>query len=158
LIKKRHDGEDDITILNQNSMMSSFNNILTLVTASIGAIAAISLIVAGFLIMNVSFVSVSRRKEEIGLLKALGATAKEVRNIFLAEALLLVGFGVVIGLFLGYGITALVVFIWPIYPLAIPWWATVASITVSLSIGLLFSWLPASNAAKLDPVQALRGN
>lgn len=158
LIKKRHDGEDDITILNQNSMMSSFNNILTLVTASIGAIAAISLIVAGFLIMNVSFVSVSRRKEEIGLLKALGATAKEVRNIFLAEALLLVGFGVAIGLFLGYGITALVVFIWPIYPLAIPWWATVASITVSLSIGLLFSWLPASNAAKLDPVQALRGN
>ncbi|OUS27264.1 hypothetical protein A9Q98_09590 [Thalassotalea sp. 42_200_T64] len=158
LIKKRHEGEDDITILTQNSLMNSFNKILTLVTASIGAIAAISLVVAGFLIMNVSFVSVSRRKEEIGLLKALGATAKEIRLIFLTEALLLVSLGVLTGLSLGYGLTALAAIIWPVFPLSIPWWASVASIVVSLSIGLLFSWLPAAHAAKQDPVLALRGN
>lgn len=157
LIKKRHDGEDDITILSQNAMMSSFNNILTTVTAAIGAIAAISLIVAGFLIMNVSYISVARRKEEIGLLKALGATAAQVRNMFLFEALMLVGIGVTIGLGFGYLSTEILASLWPIYPVAIPWWATVASIVVSLFIGLLFAWLPANNAAKQDPVKALRG-
>ncbi|WOH38911.1 ABC transporter permease [Thalassotalea fonticola] len=158
LIKKRHDGEDDITILTQNSLMNSFDKILTLVTASIGAIAAISLVVAGFLIMNVSFVSVSRRKQEIGLLKALGATSNEIRQIFLTEALLLVGLGVCIGLVIGYSLTTLAANIWPDFPLTIPWWATIASIIVSLTIGLLFSWLPASHAAKHDPVLALRGS
>ncbi|MDG1733644.1 MAG: ABC transporter permease [Thalassotalea sp.] len=157
LIKKRHEGEADITILSQNSLMSSFNNILNLVTASIGAIAAISLIVAGFLIMNVSYVSVSRRKQEIGLLKALGATAKEVKILFLTEALLLVSLGVVIGLLLGYGSTILAAYLWPEFPLAIPLWATFASVSIALIIGLLFSWLPASHAAKHDPVLALRG-
>ncbi len=158
LIKKRHDGEDDITILTQNSLMSSFNNILNLVTASIGAIAAISLVVAGFLIMNVSYVSVARRKQEIGLLKALGATSNEVRLLFLIESLLLVSFGVIVGLILGYGLTNIAAFMWPTFPLAIPWWATLASISIALFIGLLFSWLPASHAAKHDPVLALRGN
>lgn len=157
LIKKRHEGEADITILSQNSLMSSFNNILNLVTASIGAIAAISLIVAGFLIMNVSYVSVSRRKQEIGLLKALGATAKEVKILFLTEALLLVSLGVFIGLILGYGSTTLAAYLWPQFPLAIPLWATFASISIALVVGLLFSWLPASHAAKHDPVLALRG-
>ncbi|MEW6998662.1 ABC transporter permease [Colwelliaceae bacterium BS250] len=157
LIKKRHEGEADITVLTQNSLMSSFNNILTLVTASIGAIAAISLIVAGFLIMNVSFISVTNRRQEIGLLKALGASAKEVRIIFLTEALLLVGFGVTIGLVIGYSTTLIAAQIYPEFPLTIPWWATVASIFVAMSVGLLFSWLPASKAAKHDPVLALRG-
>jgi putative ABC transport system permease protein len=157
LIKKRHEGEADITILSQNSLMSSFNNILNLVTASIGAIAAISLIVAGFLIMNVSYVSVSRRKQEIGLLKALGATAKEVKILFLTEALLLVSLGVLIGLILGYGSTSLAAYLWPEFPLTIPLWATFASISIALVVGLLFSWLPASHAAKHDPVLALRG-
>lgn len=101
IIKKRHEGEDDITILTQRAMMNAFDNILNVVTVSIGAIAAISLIVAGFLIMNVSFISVSQRKQEIGLLKALGATGAEVRNIFLTEALIVVGLGVLIGLALG---------------------------------------------------------
>ncbi len=158
IIKKRHEGEDDITILTQRAMMNAFDNILNVVTVSIGAIAAISLIVAGFLIMNVSFISVSQRKQEIGLLKALGATGAEVRNIFLTEALIVVGLGVLIGLALGYTLTLVAVVLWPFIPLAIPWWATAASIAVAFGVGLLFSWLPASAAAKQDPVLALRGN
>jgi len=157
IIKKRHDGEDDITVVSQNAMLSSFNNILTLVTASIGAIAAISLVVAGFLIMNVSFISVTKRKSEIGLLKALGATQIEVRNIFLIETLILVSLGVIIGISIGYGSVAIFRYFWPSFPIAIPWWSTLASIAISLIVGLLFSWLPAKKAAQQDPVLALRG-
>lgn len=157
IIKKRHDGEDDVTIISQTSILSAFSNILTAVTASIGAIAGISLIVAGLLIMNVSYVSVSKRREEIGLLKALGATANEVRWLFLSEAILLVGLGIVFGLAFGYLVVAIAVQIWPAFPLAIPWWATVASVFTAFTIGLLFSWLPSSHAAKQDPVLALRG-
>ncbi|WP_114327555.1 ABC transporter permease [Candidatus Colwellia aromaticivorans] len=157
IIAKRHDGEDDISILSQNALMSSFSNILTLVTASIGAIAAISLVVAGFLIMNVSYVSVSRRREEIGLLKAIGATAKEVRQLFLIESFMLVSLGVIAGTVFGYGVVTLASYFWPDFPLAIPWWSPIASSSVALAIGLLFSWLPASYAARQDPVLALRG-
>ncbi|WP_448565429.1 ABC transporter permease [Thalassotalea ganghwensis] len=157
VIKQRHDGEDDVTVVSQNAILASFNNILQLITASIGAIAAISLVVAGFLIMNVSFISVSKRKQEIGLLKAMGATAAEVRNIFLIEALFLVGLGVIIGIALGYLVVAFTVIVWPSFPMAIPWWATFTSSFVALIIGVLFSWLPAKRAAMQDPVLALRG-
>ncbi|MEW6991678.1 ABC transporter permease [Colwelliaceae bacterium 6441] len=157
VIRKRHDGEDDISILSQNALLNSFNNILTIVTASIGAIAAISLIVAGFLIMNVSYISVSRRKNEIGLLKALGASQKEVRHLFLTESILLVSLGVFIGIIIGYSAVAIVAHFWPSFPLAIPWWATLASACLAILVGVVFSWLPASHAAKQDPVIALRG-
>jgi putative ABC transport system permease protein len=90
-------------------------------------------------------------------LKALGATAKEVKILFLTEALLLVSLGVLIGLILGYGSTSLAAYLWPEFPLTIPLWATFASISIALVVGLLFSWLPASHAAKHDPVLALRG-
>jgi len=157
VIKKRHDGEDDISVLNQNALLNSFNNILFVVTAAIGAIASISLIVAGFLIMNVSYVSVSRRRSEIGLLKALGASRREIRQLFLVESLILVGFGVFAGIAVGYTLVALANNLWQNFPLAIPWWATFSSAGVAIIIGLIFSWLPASYAAKQDPVVALRG-
>jgi len=157
-IKERHEGEDDISILSQKSLITSFSRILTLVTASIGAIAAISLIVAGFLIMNVSYISVSRRREEIGLLKAIGATSVEIRTLFLTESLLLVGVGVALGIIFGYGTVILVSKLWPVFPIAIPWWATLAASLIALIIGLLFSWLPAAQAARHDPVLALKGD
>ncbi|GLX80170.1 ABC transporter permease [Thalassotalea insulae] len=158
VIAKRHDGEDDISIVSQNALLNSFNNIITLVTAAIGAIAAISLIVAGFLIMNVCYVSVSRRKSEIGLLKALGASKNEVRRLFLTESVILVSIGVTIGVLVGYSLVFLAHQLWPGFPLRIPWWATISSTLLAAIIGILFSWLPASMAAKQDPVIALRGS
>jgi putative ABC transport system permease protein len=158
LIKKRHDGEDDITIVSQNAVMSSFTSILNAITIFIGAIASISLVVAGLLIMNVSFISVNRRKQEIGLLKALGATSVEVRQLFMTESSLLISIGVMLGLSLGYGLVALSNYSYPTFTLVIPWWAAIASSASAFIIGLLFTWLPASVAAKQDPVLALRGN
>ena len=158
LIKKRHDDEEDITIISQNAMMSSFDRISNFLTVAIGVIASISLVVAGFLIMNVSYISVSKRQQEIGLLKAIGATANEVRIIFLTESALLICFGVSLGLATGYSLAALFNQFIPSFVLIIPWWAAVASGIMSFIIGLLFTWLPAAKAASQDPVSAMRGN
>jgi putative ABC transport system permease protein len=158
LIKKRHDDEEDITIISQNAMMSSFDRISNFLTVAIGVIASISLVVAGFLIMNVSYISVSKRQQEIGLLKAIGATANEVRIIFLTESALLIFFGVSLGLATGYILAALFNQFITSFMLIIPWWAAVASGLMSFIIGLLFTWLPAAKAAGQDPVSAMRGN
>lgn len=158
LIKKRHDDEEDITIISQNAMLSSFDRISNFLTIAIGVIASISLVVAGFLIMNVSYISVSKRQQEIGLLKAIGATANEVRIIFLTESALLICLGVCLGLATGYTLTTLFNQFIASFVLIIPWWAAVTSGVMSFVIGLLFTWLPAAKAASQDPVSAMRGN
>lgn len=156
-IAQRHEGEADITIISQDAMLSAFNKIIVAVTASIGAIAAISLIVAGILIMNVSYISVSQRREEIGLLKSLGASGREVRLIFIISSLVITSFGTLAGLILSYSIVFIIQTNFPSIPLAIPWWSTLAAIFMSFIMVLLFSWLPANKAAAVDPILALRG-
>jgi len=156
-IAKRHDGEADITIVSQDSVLNAFNKIILAVTASIGAIAAISLLVAGILIMNVSYISVSQRREEIGLLKSLGASASEIHQIFLIGSLVLTLFGVLIGIVLSYFLIFLINVNFPDIPIAIPWWSTASASVTAIVVGLLFSWLPANKAAAVDPILALRG-
>lgn len=157
IIAKRHDGEADITIVSQDSMISAFNKILIGVTASIGAIAAISLVVAGILIMNVSYIAVSQRQEEIGLLKSLGASAKEVHRIFITSSVVLTSFGTLSGLLFSYSVVLIVQYNFPDIPIAIPWWSTLAAILMAFVLAVLFSWLPANKAASIDPILALRG-
>ncbi len=156
IIRERHDGEEDVTIITQDSVISSFNNIIATLTVVVGAIASISLVVAGILIMNVSLVSVSQRRQEIGLLKALGASALDVRQLFLGESLMLVVFGSAIGVLFAQAVFATVKYFFPSVPLAAPWWAIVSAVLVAVVCGLLFSWWPAHRAAKLDPVLAMR--
>ena len=156
-IAQRHEGEADITIISQDAMLSAFNKIIVAVTASIGAIAAISLIVAGILIMYVSYISVSQLREEIGLLKSLGASVREVRLIFIISSLVITSFGTLAGLILSYSIVFIIQTNFPSIPLAIPWWSTLAAIFMSFIMALLFSWLPANKAAAVDPILALRG-
>ena len=156
-VAKRHDGEADITIVSQDSMISAFNKILIGVTASIGAIAAISLVVAGILIMNVSYIAVSQRQQEIGLLKSLGASAKEVHRIFIISSVVLTSFGTFAGLLFSYFLVFIVQYNFPDIPIAIPWWSTLAAILMAFILAILFSWLPANKAASTDPILALRG-
>jgi putative ABC transport system permease protein len=100
-------------------------------------------------------VTVSQRTAEIGLIKAIGATARQVRMLFLTEALLLSGFGAILGLVLGaMGIGGLGT-IYPDFPIAAPLWSPIAAAGVALGTGLIFGVLPAGRAARLDPVQAL---
>ncbi len=157
VIRDRHEGEDDITIVSQDSIIAAFNNILTTLTLAIGAIAAISLLVAGILIMNISLISVTQRRQEIGLLKALGASGRQVRTLFLGESLLLVSLGSLLGIAFALLVVSLLATIWPDFPLAPPLWAIPAAVITALLSGLFFSWLPAKRAAALDPVLAMRG-
>ncbi len=158
VIRQRHDGEDDITIVSQESVLAAFDSILTTLTLAVAAIAAISLLVAGILIMNISLISVSQRRAEIGLLKAIGASGDQVRRLFLGESLLLTLGGSVLGVVVAYGAVFAVRQVWPVFPLMPPWWAAPAATGTALLAGLVFSWLPAGRAARLDPVLAMQGS
>lgn len=156
-IRRRHDGEDDVTIITQDAMLSTFDRILRALTYTVGGIAGISLAVAGILIMNVMLVAVSQRIGEIGLIKALGGSERQVLRLFLTEAVMLAGAGAVAGLLLaGMGII-LVNHLYPSFPFAAPLWAPFAAAGVAMSTGLLFGVMPARRAARMDPVQALTG-
>jgi putative ABC transport system permease protein len=155
IISDRHQGEKDVTVITQDAVLATFDKILQTLTLSVAGIAAISLIVAGILIMNVMLVSVSQRTSEIGLLKALGTPDRQIVILFLAEAGLLSTAGAVLGVIFGEIGSQLIGYFYPVLPVGAPWWAFVAAIAVALITGLLFSLLPARRAAQLDPVEAL---
>lgn len=155
ILKARHDGEEDVTVITQDAVLATFDRILGTLTYGVAGIAAISLAVAGILVMNVMLVAVTQRTNEIGLLKALGAEGAAIRDAFLAEASLLSAAGAVVGYLLGQaGAFALRVTI-PVLPAYPPDWAVVAALATALGTGLLFGVMPARRAARLDPVQAL---
>jgi putative ABC transport system permease protein len=155
VLRERHAGQEDVTILTQDSVLDTFNQILRALTAALAGIAAISLGVAGLGIMNVMLVSVSERTREVGLLKALGVTQSQVVSVFLVEAAILSTAGGAIGLLAGLGAGRFLQRLYPDFPIQPPGWAVVAAVVVSCSVGLIFGILPARNAARLDPVQAL---
>ncbi len=155
LMKARHQGELDVTLITQDSIMGAFNQIFDVLTWALMAIASISLLVSGILIMNVTLISISQRTEEIGLLKALGAHRQEIRRLFVTEAVLITLMAALIGMALASGLLALAQHQWPSLPLQPPPWALWSALGVALASATLFSWLPASKAARLDPLTAL---
>jgi putative ABC transport system permease protein len=154
VIVERH-GEEDVTVITQDAVLTTFSGILGALTLALGAIAAISLTVAGVGIMNVMLVSVSERTREVGLLKALGVSRGQVLSFFLAEAALLSSTGGLLGLGLGWGAVRLLVRIYPALPATPPTWAVAAALSVSIAVGVVFGLLPARRATLLDPVLAL---
>jgi putative ABC transport system permease protein len=101
-MQELHDGELDVTVISPDAMLSTFDEILRILTLGVAGIAAISLIVAGILVMNVTLMSVKQRTAEIGLLKAIGAPSAQVRSLFLAEAALIATAGAVLGMVAGH--------------------------------------------------------
>lgn len=157
IMLQRHSGERDVTVITQDAVLQTFDRILTALTMAVGGIAAISLAVAGVLIMNVMLIAVAQRVKEIGLLKALGAPGRQIRHLFFAEAALLSGIGSVAGLVLGYSGSFVIGQVYPSLPVSPPWWAVLAACATALGTGILFSVWPARRAARLDPVAALAG-
>ncbi len=154
LITERHE-EEDITILTQDAVVSTFSQILDTLTLVVGAIAAISLSVAGIGIMNVMLVSVSERTREIGLLKAIGASGPQILAAFLVEATFISAAGGLLGLAVGWSAVALLVQVYPALPASPPVWAVAAAFGLSVAVGTIFGFLPARRATRLDPVTAL---
>lgn len=155
MITQRHEGEEDITVITQDAVLETFDKILGVLTLGVAGIAAISLAVAGILVMNVMLVSVTQRTAEIGLLKALGATSGTVRQMFMVEAMLLSLSGAVIGIALGYLGAGVLRQLYPTFPAYPPMWAVLAGFGTAMSSGLIFGVMPARRAARLDPIQAL---
>jgi putative ABC transport system permease protein len=144
-----------VTVVTQDAVLSTFDEILRTLTLAVGGIAAISLGVAGILIMNVMLVAISERTAEIGLLKALGATPRQIQWLILAEASLLSLLGALLGLALGQASALLIRILFPILPAYAPSWVILVVVLVAVLTGIVFSVLPARNAAALDPVLAL---
>ncbi len=155
IIRDRHEGEDDVTVITQDALLKTFDRIFNALTLTVGGIAAISLAVAGILIMNVMMISVSQRKTEIGLLKAIGSPRSQILRLFLSESAVLSLIGSFLGVVLALVGTWASLRFYPNFPVTIPWWALTAATVVGLFTGLVFGVLPARRAAGLEPVEAL---
>lgn len=154
LIAERH-GEEDVTVLTEDSVLDTLSAILGALTFALGGIGAISLSVAGLGIMNVMLVSVAERTSEVGLLKALGARDGQILAVFLAEAALLSTLGGLLGLVCGFLATGAIGALYPALAAGPPLWAVLGAFSISLLVGLVFGVLPARRAMRLDPVAAL---
>lgn len=154
-MQELHDGELDVTVVSPDAMLTTFDDILQILTLGVAGIAAISLVVAGILVMNVTLMSVKQRTAEIGLLKAIGAPAAQVRSLFLAEATLIATAGAVTGTIAGQILVAIGRRLYPSIPFSAPPWAIVAAFGLAVGTALLFAWLPSQQAARLEPVDAL---
>jgi putative ABC transport system permease protein len=145
----------DFSIFTQQSLIDTANSTTAILTATLGGIAAISLLVGGIGVMNIMLVSVTERTREIGLRKALGATPAAIRNQFLVEASMLGLLGGVLGLLLGMGAAWLIGALsgFPVVPSV---GSTAVALGVSLLIGIAAGVYPAARAARLAPIDALR--
>lgn len=147
--------EDLYTVTAMSEMLDSLNSMIAMVSAGLGGIAGISLLVAGVGVMNIMLVSVTERTREIGIRKALGAKRSVIMQQFVIEAAVTSSLGGVIGILLGSVATSAVGMAAGLNATPTPS-AIIISFSVSVGIGLLFGYMPASRAAKLNPIDALR--
>jgi putative ABC transport system permease protein len=157
LLRIRHKlvGDNDFVIDTQKSALQTVSPITTALTVLLGLIAGISLFVGGIGVMNVMLVSVTERTQEIGLRKAIGATQQDILIQFTIEAVILSTIGGIIGILIGVGSFVPIGRLTPLQPVA-SFSAILLSVGVSGSIGLFFGIAPAFQAARLDPIEALR--
>ncbi|HVR29282.1 MAG TPA: ABC transporter permease [Thermoanaerobaculia bacterium] len=156
LLTERHGGEEDFTVTNQEAMLETFDNVMGIITAGIGAIAAISILVGAVGILTMMWIAVGERTGEIGLMRAIGATRAQVRLIFLTEAGALSTLGGIVGLAGALGVCQLLRDLVPGLPVRTPLLFVLLAIVVSLGTGILSGVLPAQRAARLDPIESLR--
>jgi len=147
---------DNFVLSTADQMVEDFRSVTAMVTIVMVVLSSIGLLVGGIGVMNIMLVSVTERTREIGVRKAIGARRKDIVFQFLTEAVVLTGLGGIAGMMVGYMISLASHLAFPNLPTTVPLWAAGLGIVVSVGIGLFFGIWPASKAARLDPVEALR--
>jgi len=147
--------DDDFRIMSQSELVKTFTSISDILTTLLGAIAGISLLVGGIGIMNIMYVSVTERTREIGLRMSIGGKGRDILMQFLIESTMLSVSGGVIGILLGYLISAVIGSLMG-WPVVIMTQSVVLSFLVCSAIGMFFGWYPAKKASNLNPIDALR--
>lgn len=135
------------------SLIDQFQAITGGVFLAMVIISSVGLMIGGIGVMNIMLVSVTERTREIGIRKAIGAKQRDILTQFLVEAATLTGFGGIVGLLIGWGLSLLIQLVFPSY---VPLWAPIAGFVASVGIGLIFGLFPAWKAARLDPIESLR--
>jgi putative ABC transport system permease protein len=137
-------------------MVEDFHKVTAMVALVVVVLSSIGLLVGGIGVMNIMLVSVTERTREIGIRKAIGARRSDIVLQFLTEAVVLTGLGGMLGMFFGWLVSLVARLVFPSLPTAVPMWALVSGVVVSVGVGLFFGIWPATRAARLDPVVALR--
>jgi putative ABC transport system permease protein len=150
-----YDKPDNFAVQTQVEIVQQFNDIIFGVVVVVVVLSSIGLLIGGVGVMNIMLVSVTERTREIGVRKAIGARSRDITWQFLFEAMTLTGAGGVIGILLGSSLVFLIPFVSPLKAI-VPAWAVITGFSVSVSIGLIFGVWPATKAARLNPVEALR--
>lgn len=151
-----YNAPDNFSLSTAEQMIEDFRQVMSVTALVMVVLSSIGLLVGGIGVMNIMLVSVTERTKEIGLRKAVGARRIDIIVQFLTEAIVLTGIGGVLGMVMGWVISRGVGLIFPSLPTSVPLWAAALGVIVSVSVGLFFGLWPATKAARLDPVEALR--
>lgn len=152
----KYDQPDSFAISTSEQMIEDFRKIMSITALVMVVLSSIGLLVGGIGVMNIMLVSVTERTREIGIRKALGAKSREIVAQFMTEAVVLTFLGGLLGMALGWSISAIGRIVFPNLPMSVPLWAAGLGVAVSVGTGLFFGIWPANKAARLDPVVALR--
>ena len=155
ILNARH-GREDYTVTTQQQMLDVLGSVLDILTFAVGALGGISLLVGGVGILTIMIIAVKERTSEIGLLRALGSTRRQILVLFLGEAIVLASIGGLAGLILGVGGAQLLTMAIPALPVHTPLAYVLLAEGLAIAIGLSAGVMPARQAARLDPVEALR--
>ncbi|MDQ3520213.1 MAG: ABC transporter permease [Gemmatimonadota bacterium] len=147
--------ENDFSIETADALIDFWKNLTRVLFSVVPAIVAIGIVVGGIVIMNIMLMAVTERTREIGIRKSLGATARDIQRQFLAEAIALSFLGGVLGVMTGIAFSALVAVASPL-PARVTVWSVGVALALGASVGVLFGVYPASRAARLDPIAAMR--
>lgn len=155
LLKRRHGQEDDFQIVVPAQLLNQHEQTQRIFNIIMSCVAGISLLVGGIGIMNIMLATVLERTNEIGLLRAIGATQKNIRNQFIVESITIAGLGGLLGIVLGFTL-ATVIATFAGWPVAWSLNAVIVAVFFCTATGLIFGIYPAIKASKLDPITALQ--
>lgn len=147
--------ENDFTVDTAEGLITFWQNLTRVIFTVVPAVVVIGIVVGGIVIMNIMLMSVSERTFEIGIRKSVGAKRRDIRQQFLAESVTLATLGGILGIAAGSALALLVAAISPL-PARVTWWSVSVALALGASVGLVFGVFPASRAARLDPVTAMR--